>query len=310
MYVMKIKLTAATIRILLLVVDREISLIEITKTLRLSQKTVSQELMQLEDSGFIIKKRSRQGITISLSDKDYALKFKDLAARYHYLKYQEILPGKNLDFLLLFAFSGKTTNEIGKILDVQARTVRERMLAFLDFGLIYREKRRYYLSDSIKELKIFLKSIRTYYTGAGRLLWGLFDEQLIQVNKPEQIKGYSTGFNEYEKFGVLIYTIKGTCYVGKTKPVIEEIFIHSLFEIEDSRTLGLAITFFVKNNLKKKLETLNFLAVKYDVSDKLDALIQILERYKNGEDKMEIKGIFSIEKETIDRQFELYDVKV
>ena len=302
------ELSKSEIKAFIACMEGKTDITSLQNALKIEQPRASYLAEQLVEKGFLTKKRQGLKLELEIASTPYAIKFREMYTSLSYLKYPEILSGRNLDVLQAIVYHPKETKTIARMLRVQPRAIRQRLGYLMDFGLIYKIGKKYVLSPSSKEIHIFIDSIRTYMDIKGILYWRLNSEILYATRDEKAAHGHPTGFNEYYKYGVLIHTIKYTCYIGKTKPGMEEIFIHSLYQIEDSRTLGLAITFFAKNKLGKKLEKLKFLAEKYDVQDKLVALIEVFEKYKKGENKIEAKGIFSIDRETIDRQFGLYDV--
>lgn len=306
-------LTKSMIRMLIAVITGSNSLEELQKKLNASKSWIARIVDELEKNGFLKKTKKGRTVNVELSSSASAINFKDMYLDKPYRKYETILSGKNLDILLSIYLSPKSSKVIGEMLRVQPRAIRQRLGHLGNYGLIYRQKRKYVLSRANPDIYRFLDSLSRFSKENKRILWKFDNEMLFKVREEKDIKGVLSGFNRYKDYGVAVHTIEYNCYVGKAKVSIEDVFVHSLFEIEDPRTLGLALTFYAKNNLykKAKLRKMRLLAEKFDVLDKLEELTSTYEifRVKPAEKIIDNKILPSIDLNEIRRQFGMYGIK-
>ena len=122
------------------------------------------------------------------------------------------------------------------------------------------------------------------------------DEQLIQ--------GSITGLHAYRNYGVLVRTISALCFLPEKKLSKEEIFVHSLFEVDDPRTLHLALTFYLKNKLTyKKVLSLTMRYGKYTMFENFVKLL------KTKEDKIKLEALPAFDRKDFKRIANMYGVK-
>ncbi len=303
------ELTKSMIRVLIAVINGSDSLEKLQDSLEASKSWAARIVKRLEKEKFIEKSKKGISMKLHVSSASHAQSFREMYFSKPYRKYESVLTGRNLDVLLAIAYSPKSTKVISGMLGVQARAVRPRLRNLGNQGLILKEKGKYGLSRTDIKIARFLSSARAFSQESGSLLWKFKNEQLMKARRREDVKGALTGFSSYADYGVEMQTAAYACYTGKTKLSSELVFIHSLFEVEDARTLGLALTFYSKNKLYKKLKKLRLLAEKFDVPERLREVEATYEKYKTAEGIISNRHIPSIGVMEIRRQFELYGVK-
>lgn len=307
------KLTISEVKALAAFLEGNTNIASLQQALQVRQPRVSYLAERLVEKGFLAKMRQGLKLELELASTPYALKFREMYAQHPHRPYAEILSGRNLDVLQAIAYKPKETKTIARMLGVQPRAIREKLARLSDFALIHKTGKRYALSPSAKEMYGFIDSLRTYMDLNGVLQWRLNDEILYATRDEGAVQGHLTGFNEYHRYGVEVNTARYLCYTGE-KPPIEELFVHSLFQIEDSRTLGLAVTFLARNRLQSK--EVAYLAEKYDVTEKLHGVVEVYNRFQKmdktvptGEKRViEVEGVPRIEMQVLRKQFELYGV--
>lgn len=119
--------------------------------------------------------------------------------------------------------------------------------------------------------------------------------------------------NRYKDFGVDVNTVAYMCYAGHEKISAKHAFIHSLYEVDDARSVALVMTFYAKNKLymSKSLKTIHKLAEKYDKSNEVKEIERMFMLFRQGkiENRIENRLLPTIDLEGIKRQFALYGVK-
>lgn len=252
---------------------------KIAENLGLSKTWVSDNVTKLERSKFVYKKRKGNTVYLELADTGFAREFKNMFESNPYIKFEDFLFGLNFRILSFCLFDWKTSKTIAAQLNLNKKTIWNRLSALTSRGLLKRNKVLYMTNEKAwPALYSFLGKYRMFYQGNGKVLWKFENEQVFSVTKKTDVEGSLTGFSQYHKFKIPIFVVKYCFYLPKKRLSKDEIFIHSIIEISDSREVMLALTFYLKNNLNK--ESLYNLSIKYDCLRKLEDLYKILKQEK------------------------------
>jgi hypothetical protein len=100
------------------------------------------------------------------------------------------------------------------------------------------------------------------------VLWKFRKETLLKSNNSSEEGKTPTGFFRYSDYGIEVATPSLLLWIGRNKISIEEIFVHSLFEVKDQRTLALATAFYIK----KKLYTQGRNRKVFELAEEFDQL--------------------------------------
>jgi len=305
-----IMLSKSMVRALIAIINGSNHLSSLQKKLKASKSWVARIVNSLDKQGFVKKVRKGKNLRIDTATTPYAIAFKDMYLSKPYRKYIEISSGKNLDVLLAIVTGEKSTETIGKMLQVQARVIRPRIRFLANNGLIIKKGNRYTITKNQKDVILFLQSLRNFSEKNGIVLWKFGNNALIRTNKRTEVKGLLTGFNRYVDFEVQVNTIAYIYYTNVKRLSIEDIFVHSLFEVNDQRTFAFATTLYAKQKLylKKKKDKIMKLAEKFDKIDEVKSVITAFEMIKNNIIKEESKSSL-IDLKEIRRMFALYGVK-
>jgi predicted transcriptional regulator len=295
-----ITLSKAMVHVLAAVINGSDRLEALQKEMKLSKSWMARIVDSLDKQGFIRKVRKGKVIIIELATTPHAIAFKDMYLDKPYRKYAKIFSGKNLDVLQAIVSGEKSTATIGEMLQVQARIIRPRIRFLANNGLITKIGKRYTVAKQQKKAISFLQSLRNFSEKKGIVLWQFGNAALLKANKPSDVSGLLTGFNRYADFGVEVNTSAFVYFTGIKKLSIEDIFVHSLFEVNDTRSFALATTLYVKQGLYKKHKIMQ-LAEKFDKLNEADSIAEAYEMIKNKERSPLVEEIL--------RLFDLYEVK-
>jgi hypothetical protein len=81
-----------------------------------------------------------------------------------------------------------------------------------------------------------------------------------------------------------VLTVTGCCYLPEKKLTKEEIFIHSLLQVDDPRLLHLVLTFYVKHKMNtRRVKKLALYYDCYSMYEELKTLLLVKEDYKKAE---------------------------
>ncbi len=239
---------------------------ELATTLGKSPNRTVEIIGDLEKEGFVKKidnysiKGSRKILWVA--NTPHATKLKEIIFEYSTIKFEDILSDSKLLFLASLCEDWtdmKTATKLSKI----TKYMVDRYKSMLkNRGIIIRKNNLYKINEKAWPLlKEFLINYKNYSQIMGVVKWKYQDEIIFEVDNEDLIKGNTTGFYSYKDYGVEVGTISALCTEPKRKISKEEVFVHSLFELDDPRTLHLALTFYIKNKLDYNKVIL--LAMKY-----------------------------------------------
>jgi len=271
-----------------------------------SSNRVSEIIQDLEKEGFVIKNKSFKmkgsRLSIGVANTNHAIKLKELVFKYPAINFQEIISDSKLLFLASLSEDWKDMKTVRDLTNISKHTIDRYRPLMKNRGILIKNKKLYKINENAWSLlKEFLIAYRKYSSLEGVIMWKYQNEVLFEVNKENQIKGSITGF---AKYNIKINLVSVLCKLPKKKLSKEEIFIHSLFEVQDPRTLYLALVFYKKNKLndKKVLP----IAMRYDKYTMFNDLVSCL---KLKEKSFKLEKIPKFEKSEFRRIAKMYGVK-
>lgn len=267
---------------------------------------ISEVIQELENEGFVIKNKSFKlkgsRIAAEISGTNHATKLKELIFEYPTINFGDILSDSKLLFLASLSEDWIDIRTLTNLIQI-SRYMTDRYIPMMkNRGIIVQKKGLYKLNENAWHLlKEFLIAYKNYACITGVVKWKYLDEILFEVDKDDLINGSITGFARYN---MKIRGISILCRVPEKNLSKEEIFVHSLFEVRDPRTLHLALTFYLKNklNYKKVLP----IAMKYGKYTIFENMIILL---KSKEDKIRLEKLPEFERTDFRRIAGMYGVK-
>ncbi len=283
------KLTKPMVRIFNIVCHDANTLQSIAKEAKKSLSWTSDILTQLAEEQFIIaessrsKARSRKVFKIAATA--HAAKLRQLMFIMPYIDFSEIIAGSKLKVLLALLFDWKDYKTISRMINTSAHAIRQSVPQLKSRGIITKKGRLLKFNNTAwLHLFEFLKEFRNFSSLNGFLLWKYGEEIIYIVDDKKLANGTLTGFNRYKDFDIRVAAVSGCCYLPEKKLAKEEIFIHSLLQVDDPRLLHLALTFYLKHNLDTiKTEKLAMYYDCYSKYEELKTLPFVKEDYKNLE---------------------------
>ncbi|MBI2136498.1 hypothetical protein HYU06_05490 [Candidatus Woesearchaeota archaeon] len=271
-------LTTPMLNIFKIALHQHCTLQDISKQAMKSIGWTSQVLGQLTDVGLITSyfkaniKSSRK--IYKIASTSYAMKLRDLILSRPTIDFSSILAGYRLKILLSILFDWKDYKTIAVMSGSSIEMVRHTLPRLRNRGLSMQRKKLHKFNEAAwPELFEFLKELRNYTDANLYLLWKYYDEMIFIVDKEKLVTGELTGFNRYKEYGITVVNVTGCCYLPKRKLSKREVFIHSLLQVNDPRTLHLALTFYIKHKLDDT-ETMK-LAMRYDCYSRYEELRQL-----------------------------------
>ena len=266
-------------------------------------------IQQLEKESFVIKKSSYKmngsRILIEAANTNHAIKLKELIFQYPTIKFEDILSDSRLLFLAALCEDWMNTKTVVKLSKISKYMIDRYRPILKNRGIIIQQNDLYKINEKAwLPLKDFLIAYKNYSMIKGIVRWKYQDEIIFEVDSKNLINGSITGFTKYSEHGIKINLISILCKIPETNLSREEIFVHSLFEINDPRTLYLALTFYLKNSLAYK--RVLSIAMKYGKYTIFSNMVSLL---KSKEDKIKLEKIPQFERADFRRTANMYGVK-
>ncbi len=277
------KLTKPMLRAFSHVIQGENTLESLAKAIHKSIYWTSRILRSLEDEAFIIKNRSSaikdSRVLIGVAQTPHALKLRELFFTYNGIDFEEILADSRVLLLAAISEDWMSLAMAAELSEVSQYILERYRPRLKNRGVIIHKNDLYTLNEKgWPLLKEFITAYKNYST-IGDVKWKYNEETIFEVPNERLIKGTITGLYAYKDYGIMIGVVSALFYLPKKKLSKEEIFVHSLFEVDDPRTLHLALTFYIKNNLNYKKVLL--LAMKYGKYTMFEHFVKLLETKEN-----------------------------
>ncbi len=303
------KLTKPMLRAFENIVRGENTLTKLAKALSKSVYWTDIVLNSLESEGFITKRRNYtirgSRLLIDIADTQHASKLRELIFEYPGISFDEILTESRLLFLAAISEDWMTTKIAIQLSGISRYIIDRYRPQLKSRGILMKKKGLYKINEKgWPLLREFLIAYKNYSKITGQVKWKYNEEIIFEVNNESLIEENATGFYEYKNYGVQVGVISALCISPKRKLSKEEVFVHSLFEVRDPRTLHLALTFYLKNmlNYKKVLPV----AMKYGKYTVFESMITLL---KSKEDKIKLERLPEFERTDFRRIANMYGVK-
>jgi hypothetical protein len=274
-----------------------------------SANWITEVLVDLEKEGLIIKKRDYPArgsrISVDVANTSHALKLKELIFNYPTINFEDILADSRVLFLAAASEDWIDTEEAAKLARISKYAIDRYRPVLKNRGIIVKKEGLYKINEKAWPLlKDFLVAYKNYPAANGIVRWKYNDEVIFESKK--KLPGCAiTGFTRYEEYGMKINTLSVLCRSPDEKLSKEEIFVHSLFEVSDPRTLHLAIVFYSKNKLdhNKTMAT----AMKYGKYTMFENITAI---FKSKEEKIKIENMPAFERKDFRRIAGMYGVRI
>lgn len=281
----------------------------LSKAMNKSANRITEIIQELENESFVVKKRAYKikgsRIIIEPANTTHAIKLKELIFQYPTIKFEDILSDSKLLFLTAISEDWANTKTAASLSRVSRYMVDKYRPALKNKGIIMQKSKLYKINEKAwPTLREFLISYKNYSNIKGLIKWKYQEELLFEVDNKELINGSITGFAKYHDYGIKVNFISVLCKIPEKKLSKEEIFVHSLFEVNDPRTLALALTFYLRNKLNYK--KLLPIAMKYGKYTMLESMASLL---KSKENKIRINGLPEFNRTEFRRIAKIYRVK-
>lgn len=277
------KIGKSLIKTVVAIAKGNYDLVSISKHTKLVKSWIPNLITQLINLGLCKKIRKGFSVKYYMSDSSLAQKFIKFINMEPQFDFEQYLSGLNLRILMFCTFSPKTSKIIAKNLNTSVKAIQNRISLMQRIGLLTRDNHNLIIVNEkmYSSLIEFLKEFRMFCIKNANILWKFEDKVLFEVRDEKYLEGVLTGFCLYPHLKIPLYLNVFACYLPKKKLSKEEIFIHSILQIDHTRLVLLALTFYLKHRLNKK--KLQDLAIEYDCIERLKDLDRLLKQEKTTE---------------------------
>lgn len=273
-----------------------------------SLNRMTEIIQELEKEELIVKKRNRNlkgsRISIEISSTPHAMKLRNIMMERTSIHFEDILADSKILFLTAVCEDWMDISRATQLSKISRYAIDRYRPRLKNRGVIIQQGKLYKVNERAwPTLKEFLLMYRNYSKLSGIVKWKYRDEVLLEVDRENLIQGTITGLTYYDRYGVQVGTISCLCALPKRNLSKEEIFVHSLFEVDDPRTLHLALTFYLKNKLTYK--KVMPIAMKYSKYSMFNNFVKLL---KVREDKVRLEGLPPFDRKDFIRIAHMYGV--
>ena len=253
-------------------VQKEHTLTSLAQAIKRSRAFTSKIVQRLTQDDFVFKERRGLSVHIKISSTAHAQGVHRVIIEQSYVPFEKFMSGKRILILFALLKESKSVKELAFTCGLDVQMIRHYLRKLLHHALLGKEGMRYrFAKRGLPDLWDFLNSYRMY-SKLGKVVWKLGDEVLFETRYERDAQ--LTGFNVFPNHGVKMYSVKGTYYLPKKHLSIDEVAIHALAQLNDSRLLALTIVFFLKHKLTYK--RVELLAAKYDCRERLRDLFTVI----------------------------------
>jgi len=281
----------------------------LSQSLHKSQNWITEIILDLEKEGFIKKQRDYKikgsRLIIEIANTYHALKLKELSFEYLKMPLEDLMANSKILFLASVSEDWASTNVATQVSSISKYAIDKYRPQLKNRGVIMQKGDLYKINEKAWPLlKEFIIAYKNYSTIKGNVKWKYQNEILFEIDNEDLIQGSLTGFAKYKEYGVLVRVISALCKLPASKISKEEIFVHSLFEVDNPRTLHLALTFYLKNKLK--YEKILPIAMKYGKYTMFENFAKLLSIKEN---KIKLEALPTFDREDFMRIAHMYGVK-
>ena len=218
---------------------------------------ITEVAQELEKEGFVMKKKGNDlkgsRISIEVASTPHAIKLRNMMIEYSSIHFEQILADSKILFLAAVCEDWMDIPTATQLSGVSRYAIDRYRPLLKNRGIIIQQRNLYKVNERAwSTLKDFLITYKNYSQLSGVVRWKYQDEVLLEVDRENLIQGMVTGLADYDRYGVQVGTVTFLCSLPRREISKEELFVHSLFEVDDPRTLHLALTFYLKNKLTYK----------------------------------------------------------
>lgn len=293
---MKLELGILEIRILKELCFREYKNIgELAKALKKSPTRVSIALKDLENKGFVERKKIGISKKVVLSNNKHAVSFKTLLNQYSHLNFEKFLSGSALEILLPLTFYHKRKfKNIARVSGCSEITVRRTIKKLKEFGVVVVDRNFFYsigsfyfwLAEFIRDFQDFINlRLALSFSNTSVVLWRWGKEFLIKTREEKKQKNFfPTCYEKMSDYNIQLILTEFRYYFHspfRKKLRVEDVALHTLFLEQTPRNLLYVLLLIAKNLGKIKWEYLEAESVKF----RLKSTVQDINKY------LETKGV-------------------
>ncbi|TKX72369.1 MarR family transcriptional regulator [Halorubrum sp. GN11_10-6_MGM] len=274
-------------------IDRGDTISELATKLDHSESYLSRGVGDLVEKGLVYTERDGRRKRVVPSDSRAVELYQDLVRQYSHIDFPELLTGKTLE-VLYYLDEPRTVAEIAEQSDNYRNTVNRVLKRFRDRGLVGTDDGRYDFNADFDRLHEFARQLTHHLhrqrleavASKGTILWEDYDEFLAQAETEIDANGfYETGLARFASFDLQFLLTDHRYYVYSEEPDAlspAELCCHTLLVDDGSRYRSYCLL--LLSHVDVDEDDLRTQAAKYDLEDKIIALLRYLETHGDVRD--------------------------
>ncbi|ACV12208.1 conserved hypothetical protein [Halorhabdus utahensis DSM 12940] len=269
-------------------VDRGDTISQLATKLDHSESYLSRAVGDLAQNGLVYTERDGRRKRVVPSDARAVEIYQDLVRQHSHIDFSELLTGKAIE-VLYYIDQPRTVSDIADRSDNYRNTVNRVLKRFRDRGLVGTDDGRYDFNADFDRLQEFARELVHHLhrqrlesvAPQGTILWEDYDEFLAQAETEIDAEGFQeTGLARFAAFDLQFLLTDHRYYrfsteLDEVSPA--ELCCHTLLIDDGSRHRSYCLLLLSHVDVDVDEEDLRDQAAKYDLADKIDALLRYLE---------------------------------
>ena len=261
---------------------------ELASKLDHSESYLSRAVADLAQNGLVYTERDGRRKRVVPSDARAVEIYQDLVRQHSHIDFSELLTGKAIE-VLYYIDQPRTVSDIADRSDNYRNTVNRVLKRFRDRGLVGTDDGRYDFNADFDRLQEFARELVHHLhrqrlesvAPQGTILWEDYDEFLAQAETEIDAEGFQeTGLARFAAFDLQFLLTDHRYYrfsteLDEVSPA--ELCCHTLLIDDGSRHRSYCLLLLSHVDVDVDEEDLRDQAAKYDLADKIDALLRYLE---------------------------------
>lgn len=268
---------------------------ELAKALKKSSTRVSIALKDLENKGFVERKKRGISKRVVLSNNKHAVSFKTLLNQYPHINFEKLLSGSSLEILLPLTYYHKMKfKDITKLSGCSEITVRRTIKKLKEFGIVVSDRDFFYsigsfyfwLAEFIRDFQNFINlRLALSFSSTSVILWQWSKKFLIKTREEKKQKNFfPTCYEKMSDYGIQLILTEFRYYFYspfRRKLRIEDVALHTLFLEQTPRNLLYVLLLIAKNLRRIEWKYIEAESAKF----RMESTVQDINKY------LETKGI-------------------
>lgn len=264
---------------------------ELARALKKSPTRVSIALRELEEKGFVEKRKRGVSKRVALSSNKHAVSFKTLLNQYPHIRFEKLLSGSALEVLLPLTFyHKKKLKDIAGASGYSEITVRRALKKLKMHGIVVADRDFHYsmgsfyfwLAEFIRDFQDFINlRLALSFSSTSVVLWRWGKEFLVKTREEKERENFlPTCYEKMADYGIQLILTGSRYYLyspSRKELKVEDVALHTLFLEKTPRNLLYVLLLVARNLGEIEWEYLEAESVKFKGKDTVQGMKKYLE---------------------------------